>query len=172
MAAAYKAAPLSRQNIRHFVKLIRKITGTENLTYFPIVQFMENVLPQIIEGFSYEIVPVEEMPDKCGETYPALNLIKIREDIYCRAVQGDGFSRLTVGHETGHLLINDEHSISLCKIQPGTRLKAYEDPEWQANCFAGELLMYYPLVKDFSVDDLREKCGVTLSAATYQKSKM
>ncbi len=91
MAAAYKAAPLSRQKIRNYVDIIRKITGTEKLTYFPIVQFMENVLPQIIKGFSYEIVPIEEMPDKCGETYPALNLIKIREDIYYKALQDDGF---------------------------------------------------------------------------------
>lgn len=39
------------------------------------------------------------MGDKEGETIPSLNLIKIREDVYDKAVAGDGRARFTILHE-------------------------------------------------------------------------
>ena len=171
MASVYRAEPVSRKKIRDYVSYIRKITGYENVLYFPIVKFMELVLPQLIEGFHYEICTKDEMPNKCGETFPAVNKICIREDIYELALNGDGFARYCIAHEIGHLFCNDIDSISLCKLQPGEELKPYEDPEWQADAFGGELLMYYPLIKNLSTEEIAEKCGVTTRAAHVQKSK-
>lgn len=167
----YKAAPVSRRDIRSLAALIRQITGTENTLYFPIVHFVECVLPQIVDGFFLEILPKEAMPNKCGETFPAEKKIQIREDIYELAIKGDGFARFSVAHEVGHLLINDVDSISLCRLEPGEKLKTYEDPEWQADAFGGELLMYYPLIRSMDEDDIAEQCGVTHRAAHIQKSK-
>lgn len=167
----YKATPVSRNAIRQLAAQIRKITGTENTLYFPIIHFVECVLPQLVDGFFLEILPKDEMPNKCGETFPAEKKIQIREDIYQAAIDGDGFARYSVAHEVGHLLINDVDSISLCRLEPGERLKPYEDPEWQADAFGGELLMYYPLIHRMSEDDIAEKCGVTRRAAHIQKSK-
>lgn len=172
MAAQYKASPLSRNTIRGMADYIRGITGTTQTAYFPILTFLEIFLPQIIADFCYEIVPVSEMPDKYGETFPMQNLIRIREDIYYNAVAGDGFARFTICHECGHLLLIDWDTISLCRAQNNEGLKTYEDPEWQANCFAGELLVYYPLAKDMSVEEIKENFGVTGAAAAVQKSKM
>lgn len=85
----YKAAPVSRRNIRDLVARIRRITGTENTLYFPIIRFIELVLPQLIDGFTLEILPKEKMPGKCGETFPAEKKIQLREDIYNHAIKGD-----------------------------------------------------------------------------------
>ena len=46
--------------------------------------------------------------------------------------------------------------------------KAYEDPEWQANCFAGELLVPKRLVKNLSVEEIVEQCKVTQAMASIQ----
>lgn len=172
MESVYRAAPISRKQIRDYVAYIRKITGYEETLYFPIVKFMELVLPQLIDGFCYEICSIDKMPNKCGETFPAANKICIREDIYELALKGDGFARFCIAHEIGHLFCNDINSISLCKLQPGEELKPYEDPEWQADAFGGELLMYYHLIKNLSEGEIAEKCGVTTRAARVQKSKV
>ena len=63
-------------------------------------------------------------------------------------------------------------SISLCRMEEGEKLKPFEDPEWQADCCGGELLMYHPLIKGLSEDEIAEKCGVTPKAAKTQFSKI
>lgn len=172
MAALYKAKPLSRNIIRGLANFIRCQTGTEQTAYFPILKFLEIFLPQIIADFCYEIVPVSEMPDKYGETFPLESRIKIREDIYNKAVAGDGFARFIICHECGHLLLINWDTISLCRTPYKEEIKPYEDPEWQADCFAGELLVYYPLAKGLSKEEIMEKFGVTGKAALVQMSKM
>lgn len=42
------------------------------------------------------------------------------------------------------------------------------NPEWQANVFAGELMAPYDLVKDMSVIDIANRCGMSISAAEVQ----
>lgn len=172
MYKIYRAAPVSRKGIRGLVRYIRELTGTQNDMYFDIVRFLEIQLPQLIEDFNLEIVKVSDMPNKVGETFPAEYKIYIREDIYNKALEGDGYARYGIAHEIGHLIINDMDSISLCRMQTGEKLRPFEDPEWQADCFGGELLMYHPLIKDLSADEIAEKCGVTLKATKTQYSKI
>lgn len=167
----YKASPTSRDKIRRYIEYLRKITGTENDLYFDVINFLEIKLPKLVPEYELEIKPIKEMANKCGETFPATSRIVLREDIYNLALKGDGFARFCVAHELGHLFMNDIDSISLCKLEKGERLKTYEDPEWQADAFAGELLMYNPLIKGMSVGEIAEKCGVTRSAAGTQFKK-
>ena len=109
------------------------------------------------------------MGSKHGETFPSKNLIRIREDIYLRACNGEGRDRLTIAHEIGHLFLHDNDSIALCRLEPGESIKPYEDPEWQADCFGGELLASSYLIKNLSVETIMNSCGVTKNAATVQK---
>ena len=78
----YKADAVSRRNIRDYVYMLKKKVGMENILYFPVLQFAENMLPVLIPDFQFEVVPEDEMGTKHGETYPGKNLIHIREDIY------------------------------------------------------------------------------------------
>lgn len=64
----YKATGISRLDIRRIVRHIKRLTGLENVFYFPIMQFLELVLPTLIPDFVLEVVPVKEMGNKHGET--------------------------------------------------------------------------------------------------------
>ncbi len=168
----YKADAVSRQNIRDYVYMLKKKVGLENVLYFPILQFVENVLPVLVPDFQFEVVPKNEMGNKHGETYPSKNLIRIREDIYLRAAQGEGRDRLTIAHEIGHLFMHEDDAIALCRLAPNERLKPFEDPEWQADAFGGELLASSYLIEEMSAYDVAKKCGVSMPAARVQLNSL
>jgi Zn-dependent peptidase ImmA (M78 family) len=132
------------------------------------VPFLENVLPILIPDFQLEIVPMEEMGNKHGETYPSKNLIRIREDVYLRAIEGEGRDRLTIAHEIGHLFLHEDDSIALCRLATNEKLKPYEDPEWQADAFGGELLASSYLIAGMDAMSVSQKCGVSMAAAQVQ----
>lgn len=168
----YKADPVSREDIRRYVRDLKRSVGLENVLYFPILQFVENVLPLIIPDFQFEVVPEIEMDGKHGETYPSKNLMRIREDIYLRAAAGEGRDRFTIAHEVGHLFMHEDDSIALCRLAPDEHLKPFEDPEWQADAFGGELLASSYLIQGMSEIQVQMKCGVSSSAAHVQLSAL
>ncbi len=164
----YKADPVSREDIRRFIRGLKRKVGLEYELYFPILPFVENVLPLLIPDFQFEVVPVIEMGGKHGETYPSKNIMRIREDVYLRAAAGEGRDRLTIAHEVGHLFMHEDDSIALCRLAPNEQLKPFENPEWQADAFGGELLASSYLIKGMTECEVQEKCGVSSSAAHVQ----
>lgn len=62
------AQGISRKQIRAFMKYVRELCGMTDRMYFPVVEFLEIILPNLIDDFTYEIVEHSEMPDKEGET--------------------------------------------------------------------------------------------------------
>lgn len=154
--------PMSRKSIRELVKQFRVIFQVENVLYFPIVQFIEWVLPEI--GLNYEYVSVQEMGDAYGVTHTRKGIMKIREDVYERAIQGNPRDRFTLCHELGHFLMHSPDRVDFARGD----VPSYMDPEWQANAFAGELMAPYSLVKDMSVVEIADKCGMSLMAAQVQ----
>lgn len=166
----YIADPLSRKKLRKMANNLRKSFSLENELSFPIVNILEFLVNKGLLNF--EICSIEEMGTKFGETIPSQNLIKIREDIYDKACEDDGFSRSTLGHELLHWLRHGENTVSFCRREEDlSKRRAYEDPEWQANCFSGELLVPKHLVIGMTVDEIVEKCNVTPSMAKYQLGK-
>ena len=138
---------------------------------FPIMQFLELIMPQIFPELNLEIPEIEEMPFKEGETIPGTNTIRIRQDIYRAACDGDGRARFTVAHEVGHFILHTPDSIVLCKMEEGQKLNAYEDPEWQANYFAGELLAPVYLAKGMNELKIMIEFALSESAARVVVSK-
>lgn len=164
----YKADPVSREDIRRFIRALKRKVGLEYELYFPILPFVENVLPLLIPDFQFEVVPAIKMGGKHGETYPSKNIMRIREDVYLRAAAGEGRDRLTIAHEVGHLFMHEDDSIALCRLAPDEQLRPFENPEWQADAFGGELLASSYLIKGMSEYEIQEKCGVSSSAAHIQ----
>ncbi len=144
----------------------------EDVIYFPVIKFLELILPDLMDDFTLEIVEYENMPEKEGGTFPSCNIVRIREDVYEKAVKGDGRARFTILHEIGHLLLHDDENVALCRVSAGKKIKTYENPEWQADVFAGELLMAAHLIKDMSVDEIFEKCGSSYAAAQCQYNQI
>lgn len=155
-------APMSRRNLREFACRFRHIFGLENELNFPIVRFIEWILPML--GFEYEIVPVNEMGNAYGVTHTGMRVMKIREDVYDKAVEGNPRHRFTLAHELGHFLLHTPDRVSFARGE----VPAYMNPEWQANVFAGELLAPCELVRGMTVQDIADKCGMSFTAAQIQ----
>ena len=154
--------PMSRKSIRELARQLRKLFGMENILYFPIVPFIEWILPEL--GLDYEYASVQEMGNAYGVTHTRKGIMKVREDVYEGAINGNPRDRFTLCHELGHFLIHSPDRVSFARGD----VPAYMDPEWQANAFAGELMAPYDLVKDMSALEIADKCGMSVMAAQVQ----
>jgi Zn-dependent peptidase ImmA (M78 family) len=134
---------------------------------FPIVEVLEHVLPTLIPEYELEICDCDEMGVNHGLTYPEDSRIKLREDIYDRACEGEGRDRMTLAHELGHLLLH--RNVGFARIDRDATVPSYMDSEWQANCFGGELLMCARHVhRCKSASEAERLFGVSSQAASTQ----
>ena len=171
MMTSFKALPTSKREIADYARRIRRRMQLEQKPFFPIVEFLEMTLQSAYEDMTLDIVPVDEMPFKEGETLPGQNTIRIREDVYYAACNGDGRARFTIAHEIGHFMLHTPDAIVLCRMEVGQKLKPYEDPEWQANTFASELLMPPYLIVGMTKRDVMREFGVSEKAAMVALKK-
>lgn len=63
--------------------------GCSEKAYFPIVEFIEWIMGDPENDFDYEIVEAQEMQDMYGNMNTGLNVMKIREDVYIGAINGN-----------------------------------------------------------------------------------
>ena len=165
-----KVPSLSRKDIQEITRRVRASIDWDK-PWFPVVQFLEFGLPKLFPGFLYEVLPRSCMGENHGATFPEKNLIQIREDVYEGADSGNGRDRLTVCHEIGHFFLHRDLPAWTKRISRNNAHKTFEDSEWQADCFAGELLMPYELKeKNPSVSELQALCGVSQAAARFHRN--
>ncbi|MDR7870294.1 MAG: ImmA/IrrE family metallo-endopeptidase [Tissierellaceae bacterium] len=162
------AKPRSRKNIRTITKMIRELCGLKDNLEFPILYFLEHILPKIFEDFVFCVVEDDEL-DCEAIAYPNSNEIIIRKSVYDGAFEGVYRDLFTIAHEIGHLFLHQETSISFARGRD-IEIKTYENPEWQANTFAGELLAPPDLIQNMSIDEISKKCKVSRKTAEIQKS--
>ena len=171
MQTAYKALPTSKKRIEEYVQQLRSHCQLDNVFPFPIMHLLEHLLPQMFPDMTLMLETVEDMPLVEGETMPGTNTIHIREDVYYAACAGDGRARFTVAHEIGHFLMHTPDSIVLCRLEPGTVLKPFENPEWQADYFAGYLLALTEDAMGLSKKQLIQKFQLSEKAAKVTLSR-
>lgn len=163
----YAAPPLSRRDLVSRADWIRRVVGVSPKEMFPIVKFVEKVLYDVFDDYSFEVLPEKRMGDNHGCTIPSERTIQIREDVYLRACEGCGRDRFTMAHEAGHLLLLDGKSLSHARSD--TEVVTYRDPEWQADAFAGALLMPAEMITQMNAVEVAVIYGVSDQAASYQK---
>lgn len=170
--STYIASPMSRAKIRKVVNKIRDVMGLGEKDYFDVVRFIEYYLHEIFPDFYLEIVPIHKMPFKYAEAIPETKCIKIREDVYDGAVNGNPRDRFTLAHEIGHLWLHRPGRITLARSTKKEEIPAYKCPEWQANTFAGELLVPPSGTTDMNVENVIEKFGVSYQVASIQMKQL
>lgn len=170
--SSFRAEPLSRREIREQAHSFRHMLGLDGEKYVDVLGLLENVLPILFHDFHTEVLPVSQMGSCHGLTLIDSNTIQIREDVYNGAYHGRGRDRFTIMHEVGHYLMLHNHAVGFARCDPGEDIPTYCDPEWQANAFAGEFLMDSNIIRNMSVEQIAEECGVSYQAARLQKSKI
>lgn len=164
----YIVEPKSRMELRELARMLRRCLKLEDEKYFPITELLD-VLPEIFNNFSYEIVEDDELPAGThADTDVRTGHIRIRESVYDGACNGAGRDRMTIAHELGHFFTLCFWEFRLERNFSQREVKTFQDPEWQAKCFAGELLVPAHLMNGCSVDEIVAECGVSYAAARCQ----
>jgi Zn-dependent peptidase ImmA (M78 family) len=157
-----KVPARSKDGIHTIANNIRSVFQLDG-PYVPVDNIYE-ILPELLPGFNFEIIPKEKMGGDEGKTYPGKKLIWIREDVYEGACTGSGRDRFTMAHELGHLFLHAD--VQLSRENTTAPAKIYMDSEWQADTFAsGFLIDDKYLTTCRSLQDVSSMFGVTRSAA-------
>ncbi|MDR1615522.1 MAG: hypothetical protein LBR98_00660, partial [Syntrophomonadaceae bacterium] len=137
---SYIAQPCSRLGLRNYTLTIRRRLGIENNFYFPVVEFLE-LMSEFFPKFHFEVTENHELPlGVHADMDAAAHLIRVKQNVYDGACVGNGRDRMTIAHEIGHYMTLCVLGFRLQRNFSNAPVKTYQDPEWQAKCFAGELL--------------------------------
>ena len=164
------SSPRSRAEIRELAKFIRTIAGYNDNEPIPVLDLAENKMQEWFENYGFIVETQEEMGRAEGLSSGEGGYIKIREDVYEKALKGDGRSRFTIAHEIFHFIFHVKGTFEFARM--GEKIPIYMNPEWHADCFAGELLMPYEKIKNMSEFSIVERYEVSSKAAEYQLSKI
>lgn len=159
----------NRNSLRKEAYMLRKRFRLEQVKKFPIMEFLELIMPQIEPEF--RVIPVEdsELIGRAAETIPAEHIIRVKQSIYDAACKGVFWPRLVMAHELGHYLLHGEESVSYAHLAPGEKIPDDINAERQADIFAAELLAPVHLVDDSANEYLISKhFGVSRSVARIQ----
>ena len=173
----YKVPPLSREYISLQASNIRKVTKTEDDFLFPVENLIEILLECI--GGNTEVLEDKELPSNIPAktiSYPNINLIKdipytviqMKKNVYLGAIAGNPEDRFTLAHELGHafLLHGCVNNDYVCKKDE--IMSSKENPEWQADIFAKELLAPSHLFKRFNHNFIAKVCNIPIKYAKEQ----
>lgn len=164
--------PLSRQDFRDYALKIRKKLGVEKEFRFPIIEFFD-IIPLLFPKLSCEVVEDSHFSAEIHDDTDILNhTIRIRQSVYDGACNENGRDRMTIMHEIAHYLILCVNGIKSQRNFDKGSIKAYCDPEWQAKCLAGEIMIPAHLVSGLNPSEVEKKCGVSFQAAQYQLKKI
>lgn len=169
-----KVDPLSSENIMRIAfearSLIQRVLQ-DNAPYLDPLHFLEKL--HDAELIQLEIVEMEELPNEYAITIPSQRVIKLRADTHDSALKCEARGRFTVAHELGHLLLHANTVPQFAFSQAPSNHSYIEDVEWQANEFAGWLLVdpaHSELLK--TPRSCSIGFGVSLETARYMLEKI
>lgn len=158
----------SRADLRMLTRILRIKLRLDDVLYFPIVELLD-VMTELFDDFNYEIVEDNVLPKNIhADTDIRTGHIRIKESVYEGACNGEGRDRMTIAHEIGHYFTLCFCGFKMERNFSGGEIPAFCDPEWQAKCFAGELMVPEHRVKGMNEYEIADQCGVSYDAACVQ----
>lgn len=128
------------------------------------MELLERAMDQRWGWLRLEVADYAEMEGAEGYTCPKGEFIRLREDVYAGAWNGDGRPRFTAAHELGHWAMHT--NIPLARARRGDGTPAFRLAEPQANQFAAEVLMPEHFINAWDTEaNLVERFGVSTEAA-------
>lgn len=155
--------PMSTEKLRQFAEKVRDVFVARNQIEFPIMEVLEFRLQRIFPDFVLDVQDEETMGDDEGRVLAGGNAIIFRADVYRGACRGNRRDRFTACHEFAHFLMHRE--VKLARARDDSD-KIYVDSEWQADEFAGTLLMSPRHVHLFhDADTAADACNMNPAAS-------
>lgn len=171
----FSVPPVSRLNLRMYARLFRRTFGLNDpcLDVIGLLDTLPEITRLLIKAeVHHDIISDSEWHQYYNDNdYAVYNLnnktIYIRESVYLSAERGNPRDRFTITHEIAHALLLNETTVQFCRSDAQS-IPLYRDPEWQADCLAGELLVPYDYCKYLSIQDIMDVCQVSRKAAQTQ----
>ena len=139
-------SPLSKAKIETLASNVRAFFAYADKHYFPIVEVIEFGLPKLTPNYVFDILGRDIMGGDEGRVLPGQNTLILRDDVYEAACRGEGRGRFTAAHELGHYIMH--HEIAFARAGSDDD-PIYCDAEWQADSFAGNLMIPRNLAEQF-----------------------
>ena len=134
-----KTNPLSVKDITNYAKQIRQSYKIKEDECFPIFDYIDYLCAN---GYlSMQIIADDDkyLDSNTVALYNSYdNFIYVKESVIDEIESGNYRSNFTLAHELFHYIQNKVLGFDFERVEEE---KVYEDPEWQANVFAGELLL-------------------------------
>ena len=159
-----KTNPLSRKKIENIALNVRKYFNIADDELFPIEQIFEQ---SEINGL-FSIFYCNDLPTNTVSYYdPQLNAFYFNESIFDDIKHGNNRNRFTLCHEFFHFI----QAKYLCFnfIETDDDIKPYEDIEWQADNFAGFLLLPTSQLLIYNKDVIIRKFKISQSSYLTRK---
>jgi IrrE N-terminal-like domain len=158
----------SREFIADVAQSLRRHGNVYFRGRFDIVEFFESVICMRIKNVRLRFLAEDEAGPayvEFGETPKGEReaVLHIDKEVWLHAKMGDGFSRLIVAHEIGHIILKHHHATPFSN-DPSLYIKYAQNEysaEWQADTFAEYLLLPDHIVEQFdSPERLISFCDV------------
>ncbi len=160
---------MSTEAIRAFADKVRSAFVEDARIEFPIMDVLEFRMAELLDGFYIDVRDREAMGSDEGRVVAGKNAIALREDVYEGAWLGNGRDRFTASHEFAHFLLH--RTVTMARVREDSD-KVYCDAEWQADTFAGTLLMSPRHLSQFGdADDAAQACGMSVPAGRVMWAK-
>ena len=170
-----KSEPTSTKKLREMAMETRKMLGLPQSGPIQMPKVYDRA-SLMIDGFEYES---KDDNDPCfqpgDEAYYDIGSKKIyiKESIFQDACNNRCTrSQYTLAHELGHFMPSNVFHLKLCRENRQKKVPCYEDPEWQANTYAAELLMPFDECIRMSPEEISEHFGVSKTCAEVRKAKV
>ena len=134
----------------------------------PLIRILEAL--QYHEVIEFEVMEDHELGSHLADADPDRGVLRLRNEVYVGADAGEPFYRSVIAHELGHLFLHQNCSrFGKSAVEQSMGHAAFEDSEWQAQVFAGELLVDVRLLEPpFVVQHVMRIFGVSYQMASYQ----
>lgn len=165
----YQEAP--SMNLRQMEKMggdIRDFLGVTGARWLPIAKIIEHILPEKYgDAYCFRVLTRAEMGDNHGYADLDDGELVLREDVYDGMLANVGRDRMTATHEMCHLYLHDR--ARLYRRMSPEPPPPWRDPEWQAKCLAGVIMMPAPMIKGcVSIRQIVTEFGVSEPAARHR----
>lgn len=155
--------PLARAELEGLAEKVRSVFCQPHEIPVPIMDILEFRLEKILPDFDFRIGFQEEMGGDEGRVIAGENKLILRNDVYDGACEGKTRHRFTACHELGHYLLHRQVTFARASSSEDP---IFRDAEWQADTFAGCLMLSKRHRHSFvDEDEAAERCGMSPLAA-------